>query len=187
MSSDNPQTSLPTNPQRISPGSSSAVFRRTSPRPVIVGRSDRNQIQSVTPPLRPRDPVAAEVEGVRGAWNAYQSTRDRDAVYDYLSAVFALINRWLRDRRLKKNLYRTLDLLGSLPRMRIGEAYALVIYCTCDLAKVDAKTRSKWSRVLRYAATFNRKREPVKAFIKRRGGINACASRFARRLGRAGQ
>jgi hypothetical protein len=59
-----------------------------------------------------------------------------------------------------------------------------VILCTADRGKVDDRTRSKWSRVLRYAAEFKTPDDPLRDFIKRRGGINKCAARFARRLGR---
>ena len=61
-----------------------------------------------------------------------------------------------------------------------------MIFCTADPDKVDDRTRSKWSRVLRYAAEFKDLDEPLRDFIKRKGGINKCAARFARRLGRAG-
>ena len=47
--------------------------------------------------------------------------------------------------------------------------------------------RSKWSRVLRYAAEFKDLAEPSGDFIKRKGGINKCAARFARCLGRGSQ
>ena len=63
----------------------------------------------------------------------------------------------------------------------IPEAFATIIRCTSDPAKVDDRTRSKWSRVLRYAAEYKDLDEPLRDFIKRRGGINECASRFARR------
>jgi hypothetical protein len=53
-----------------------------------------------------------------------------------------------------------------------------------DPDKVDARTRSKWSRVLRYAAEYKDLDEPLGDFIKRKGGINECAEQFARRLGR---
>jgi hypothetical protein len=39
-------------------------------------------------------------------------------------------------------------------------------------------------RTLRYAATYKDLDEPLRDFIKRKGGINKCASRVARRLGR---
>ena len=44
--------------------------------------------------------------------------------------------------------------------------------------------RSKWSRALRFAAEFKPLDEPLRDFIKRKGGINECAARFTRRLGR---
>ena len=37
---------------------------------------------------------------------------------------------------------------------------------------------------LRYVAEYKDLDEPLRDFIVRRGGINTCASRFARRLGR---
>jgi hypothetical protein len=60
-----------------------------------------------------------------------------------------------------------------------------VIFCTADPKKVDHRTRSKWSRVLRYAAEYKNLEESLATFIKRKGGINKCAARFARRLGRS--
>jgi hypothetical protein len=55
------------------------------------------------------------------------------------------------------------------------EPFAAVIRCTSDPAKVDKRTRSKWSRVLRYALSYKDHAEPLGQFIKRRGGINKCA------------
>jgi hypothetical protein len=64
------------------------------------------------------------------------------------------------------------------------EPFAAIIRCTADPAKVDKRTRSKWSRALRYAAEFKTNAEPIAAFVRRKGGINKCAARFARCLGR---
>jgi hypothetical protein len=58
--------------------------------------------------------------------------------------------------------------------------FAAVVRCTADPAKADKRTRSKWSRVMRYAAVYKPVSEPLDHFIRRRGGINACAARFAR-------
>jgi hypothetical protein len=52
---------------------------------------------------------------------------------------------------------------------------------------VDKRTRSKWSRVLRYAAEYKTNAEPLAAFVQRKGGINKCAARFARWPGRGGR
>jgi hypothetical protein len=60
----------------------------------------------------------------------------------------------------------------------------MVILCTADRDKVDKRTRSKWSRALRYAAEYKTTAEPLAAFIQRKGGINKCAARFTRCLGR---
>jgi hypothetical protein len=55
---------------------------------------------------------------------------------------------------------------------------------TADQAKADKRTRSKWSRVMRYAAIYKPDAEPLGQFIRRKGGINECAARFTRALGR---
>jgi hypothetical protein len=42
----------------------------------------------------------------------------------------------------------------------------------------DKRTRSKWSRVMRYAAVYKPDAaEALDEFIRRKGGINACAAR----------
>jgi alkanesulfonate monooxygenase SsuD/methylene tetrahydromethanopterin reductase-like flavin-dependent oxidoreductase (luciferase family) len=58
------------------------------------------------------------------------------------------------------------------------------IRCTADPAKADKRTRSKWSRVMRYAAAYKRDSEPLDQLVQRKGAINACAVRFTRWLGR---
>ena len=64
------------------------------------------------------------------------------------------------------------------------DPFAAIIRCTADPAKADKRTRSKWSRLMRYAAAYKLNSEPLDRFIKRKGGINECAARFSRRLGR---
>ena len=64
------------------------------------------------------------------------------------------------------------------------EPFAAMILCTVDPDKVDKRTRSKWSRVLRYATEYKPISEPLAAFIERKGGINKCAARFTRCVGR---
>jgi hypothetical protein len=64
------------------------------------------------------------------------------------------------------------------------DPFAAVIRCSADPAKADKRTRSKWSRVMRYAVAYKPDSEPLDQFIRRKGGINACAARFSRWLGR---
>jgi hypothetical protein len=64
------------------------------------------------------------------------------------------------------------------------DPFASIIRCTADPAKADKRTRSKWSRAMRYVAVYKTDSEPLGQFIRRKDGINACAARFARSLGR---
>jgi hypothetical protein len=121
---------------------------------------------------------------VQTAWEDCQGTRDRDAIYGYLSAVFDLVAWWTAESREFERARWALRLQGADPSAA-NEPFAAVIRCTSDPAKVDKRTRSKWSRVLRYALEYKSYSEPLDQFIKRRGGINECASRFARCLGSA--
>jgi hypothetical protein len=74
-----------------------------------------------------------------------------------------------------------------LQRLEVSDRedpFAAVIRCTADPAKADKRTRSKWSRVMRYAASYKLDSESLDQFVRRKGGINACAARFTRWLGR---
>jgi hypothetical protein len=119
---------------------------------------------------------------VRNAWEESQSRRDRDAIYIYLTAAFNLVAWWTAKRRVVEWAQKALR-LHNLPPSEHKEPFAAIIRCTADPAKVDKRTRSKWSRVLRYALQYKGHSEPLVQFIKRKGGINECASRFARLMG----
>jgi hypothetical protein len=123
---------------------------------------------------------------VRIAWDECQSSRDRNAIYGYLGAVFDLVMWWAAEDRAISRARWTLRLQGvDLPTN--DEPFAAVILCTSDPGKVDKRTRSKWSRVLRYAAEYKANAEPLAVFVQRKGGINKCAARFTRCLGRGGR
>ena len=106
-------------------------------------------------------------------------------IYQRAGRGLSISNRGFRSRLVvgaggQGRRHRALHLRGH-HSVREPEPFAAVIYCTADRGKVDDRTRSKWSRVLRYAAEYKDLGEPLRDFIKRRGGINECASRFARR------
>jgi hypothetical protein len=110
--------------------------------------------------------------------------RDRNAIYGYLAVVFDLVMWWAAEDRAISRARWTLRLQGvDLPT--IDEPFAAVILCTTDRHKVDKRTRSKWSRALRYAAKYKPVAEPLAGFVQRKGGINKCAERFTRYLKRA--
>jgi hypothetical protein len=127
-----------------------------------------------------------DLRRVRNAWEDCQAKRDRDAIYSYLTAVFDLVVWWAAEDRAVSRGRWALKLQGVDPP-NADEPFAAIILATADREKVDKRTRSKWSRVLRYAIEYKSKAEPLATFIRRKGGINACAGRFTRRLGRRGR
>ncbi len=139
---------------------------------------DAKKISKADAPVRRE--IERELAEVRAAWQTYRSTHDRDAVYLYLEAVFALVIRWQRQQCAMKNSRAALHLKPRAPKMK-PEAFARVIFCTCDPCVADAKTRSKWSRVLRFAKKAKPADQRLIDFIKSNGGINACARMFARK------
>ena len=139
---------------------------------------------------RERTTIALSTEAVRAnllrletEWEMVQESRDRDAIYGYLTTVFELVVCWAKEGKAVKRACRALYLRRHHSE-REPKPFAAVILCTADRGKLDDRMRSKWSRVLRYAAEYKGLDEPLRDFIKRRGGINKCASRFAPRLGR---
>jgi hypothetical protein len=139
--------------------------------------------------MRSYEPVAipfsseamkANLLRLQNEWETVQASRDRSAIYGYLSAVFELVEWWSLEGRAVKRARLALHLRGHHP-IRKPEPFAAVIFCTSDLDKVDYLTQSKWSRALRYAAKFKDLDESLGDFIRRRGGINKCAALFARR------
>ena len=127
--------------------------------------------------------VRANLLRLETEWEMVQESHDRDAIYGYLTAVFELVVCWAKEGKAVRRACRALYLRRHNSE-REPEPFAAVILCTADRGKLDDRMRSKWSRVLRYAAEYKDLDEPLRDFIKRKGGINKCASRFARRLGR---
>jgi hypothetical protein len=124
-----------------------------------------------------------DLERVRGAWAGCQASRGRDAIYAYLAAVHDLVAWWAAEGLESDPARRAL----RSKRLKVSDredAFAAIIRCTADPAKADKRTRSKWSRLMRYAAAYKAGSEALEQFIKRKGGINACAGRFSRNLGR---
>ena len=115
---------------------------------------------------------------VRNAWEESQARRDRDAIYIYLTAVFNLVAWWTAEKRAVERAHKALRLRNIWVSDHI-EPFAAIIQCTTDPAKVDKRTRSKWSRVLRYALVQKTPSKSLVQFIKRKGGINDCAERFS--------
>jgi hypothetical protein len=123
---------------------------------------------------------------VQNAWDESHASRERDAIYIYLTAVFELVAWWMAQNRARERAQKALRLRHITP-FHQEEPFAAVIRCTAAPAKVDKRTRSKWSRALRWALAYKSPSEPLDKFIKRKGGINSCAAKFASHLRRSRQ
>ena len=126
--------------------------------------------------------VDRRISEVEAAWTAMKRKSRRNAIYSYLATVFDLVMEY-KGRRRRKKLVRCVATLVGLPVAENIDPFAIVIRCTCD-GGVDRKTISRWSRALRYVANRKDPETPLKEFMIRIGGVNACAERFARELGR---
>jgi hypothetical protein len=92
-----------------------------------------------------------DLERVRNAWEDAQANRDRNPIYAYLTAVYSLVAWWAAQGQENDRARRAL----RLQRLEVSDredAFGAVIRCTGDPAKADKRTRSKWSRLMRYAS-----------------------------------
>jgi hypothetical protein len=137
-------------------------------------RRSLRQGKSNTPKARLR----RWLEKVRRAWSEFQASRQRDAVYGYLEAVFTIVMHY-KVRRWTKRLLRHVFAFASLPFDESADPFSAAIRYTCGDA-ADIKMISKWSRALRYVARSKDPDMRLKAFMKKAGGINACADWHAR-------
>ena len=138
------------------------------PMPTPQGSGDRKQNTSV----KHRLSVVAE------AWDDFQTSRRRDAVYGFLSAVFTLVQRHTKRGRTRR-LRRELSSIMGTKVEPATDPFTLVIRAVADADGIDRKTVSKWSRALRYVAKVKPVGMSVRAFMQLRGGVNGCAEQYA--------
>lgn len=166
-------------------------FSQVPPQPIAASPvrylriAPKKHIRTVVGP--PISSVKDDLAQARVAWKRYQSTRRRDAIYDYLRAVFKIMRRWRKEHRVKASSHQALKATGHRITIRNHEPFAAVIFCTSAAHTVDAKTRSKWSRALRYAERFKPDTQSLAQFIKSKGGINECACLVVRSRSRNGE
>jgi hypothetical protein len=119
--------------------------------------------------------LKVELEKLRYVWEQVQGTRQRDAIYEFLEPVYDLVSRFNRagkGGRLLRKLHR-LD--RKLRHMK--DPYCAVISFATDHS-LDSRTRSKWSRLMRFAEQKKKRTEQLGDFVRKHGGINRCASRY---------
>jgi hypothetical protein len=123
------------------------------------------------------------LEKVKVACEHFQASRARDAVYEYLDAVFSIVMHY-KVRRRSKRLLRHAFRFAKLQFVKNVDPFTALIRSTCGGA-ADNKMISKWARALRYAARCKPAEMRLKAFMKTAGGVNGCAAGYARLKGRS--
>ena len=118
---------------------------------------------------------------VADARDDFTESRRRDAIYWYLRLAYDLVVEYRRKRQTTRLSRRAYKYIG-LPFDESADVFAAVIRGTSG-GEVDNKTISKWSRALRFVAERKRPQMPLKAFVKKMGGINACADEYAKHFG----
>ena len=156
--------------------SGSALPAKSAPIPRVVYRADHKDRRE-----SPQDRLRRRLVRVSDAFDEFQESRVRNAVYKYLAAVFEVVVRCKGRRQIRRLLRRAFKFAG-VPFDKHADPFAAVIRCTSE-HNVDNKTISKWARALRYAAHCNVPQRQLKTFMKTMGGINACADRHTRYLG----
>ncbi len=125
-----------------------------------------------------------DIKRLRELWQKVQGDRDRDAVYDFLTAVYELVEWWAAERRAMDRARRALRLNGLIVPEE-PEPFSAVIAASVAPARLDRRQASKYARALQYAAARDCRAKKLKGFIKdRHGGINRCAAKFSRWLRR---
>jgi hypothetical protein len=150
-----------------------AIMKKAVPNPRTLRQSDHEPRNESS-----RRRIKRRLEKVCDAWNDFQASRARDAVYSYLGAVFALADRYKGWRRTRKLLRHAFSFAG-LSFDETADPFTGLIRCTCDSA-IDYKAISKYARALRYATHCQVPTKRAKKFMKETGGVNECAQRYAR-------
>jgi hypothetical protein len=153
---------------------------RAAPLPRAVFRS-HHEIRNKPP----KAGLSRRLETVRDAWDDFQANRARNAVYEYLEAVFAIVEHYKVRRRTKRLLRHAFE-FANLPFDKNADPFTAVIRSTCD-DNVDSKTISKWARALRYVARCKAPGTRLEIFMKDAGGVNACADGYARYFRQGGR
>jgi hypothetical protein len=103
------------------------------------------------------------------------ASRSRFAFYDYLAAVFELYVQLRRTNQAKPSARRIAKLFSFRSQKR-SHCIRVIIDAT---STADNKTKSRWTRALRYAWHERRTGKDLRSFLRENGGPAGCADQFA--------
>jgi hypothetical protein len=102
------------------------------------------------------------------------ASRSRFAFYDYLAAVFELYVQ-LRRKQAKKAATLIVKLFVLRSQKRTHPIRVII----GASSSADNKTKSRWTRALRYAWYKRKTWRDLKTFLRENGGPAGCAEQFA--------
>jgi hypothetical protein len=103
------------------------------------------------------------------------ASRSRFAFYGYLAAVFNLYVQLRRTKQAKKAAIRIAKLFELRNQKHTHPIRALID----ATSTADNKTKSRWTRALRYAWHKRKAWTDLKRFLRENGGPAGCAEQFA--------
>jgi hypothetical protein len=115
------------------------------------------------------------IDGLRNLERNCFASRSRFAFYDYLAAVFEFYVQ-LRRRNEAKPTARRIAKLFGLRKSNRTHPITTIIDAT---STADLKTRSRWTRALKYAWRERETWKDLDAFLRESGGPAGCADQFA--------
>ena len=118
----------------------------------------------------------SQLKNLEAAFEEYQSTRKRDAVYGYLTAVYRFARQFKKASHRKIVGAHMLSLRDRGSRKTDNEFSAIVRATSA----VSEQTRWKWVQCLAFARHEKIASKRLQAFIKKHDGINECADEWVR-------
>ena len=98
-------------------------------RPILVPRVLSRSARKMSD-KQPKARLGRWLEKVQLAWHEFQTSLARDAVYDYLQTVFAIVMHF-KARRTVKRLLRHAFEFADQPFDKSADPFTAVIRCTC--------------------------------------------------------
>jgi hypothetical protein len=126
-------------------------------------------------PLKSDQQLRKTIDDLRELERKCFASRRRFAFYSYLAAVFELYVQLRRTNQAKPAAQRIAKLHG-LRNQKCRHPIRTIIDAT---STTDIKTRSRWSRALRYAWRERKTWKGLGSFLRENGGPAGCADQFA--------
>jgi hypothetical protein len=146
-----------------------------------IGSGDRFFSHRYCGALRQEIPLISDrqlrktIDGLKRLERKCFASRSRFAFYDYLAAVLELFVQLRRTKQAKKAATRIAK-LSDLRNRKRTHPIRVIIDAT---STADLKTRSRWTRALRFAWRKRRAWRDLTTFLRENDGPAGCAEQFA--------